>query len=439
MTRVAKMAGIGCLVGFVVLLFSCPAAAEATNKPSSPQAQERVLFFSECWDNHKPETFDNALRSFESVRTEYPGTLEAEIAYVEVLRIRWLKGDGPAVTADYTTWLAAEPSPVAQGHALRYFADDAAQGGDYAKAEALYKQAITLAGSHIAAGLAAVNLADLYLNRLSNPLEGKTLFEQTAKQFAGSPIEPEIRRRWANALDFFGANASPATQEEARAILQPTSDLPASSPLLPHAQYALAEALYLLAKPAEALAALEKACANLEPYRDQQWADAGLALMVALQQKFERWDDAIASARRYLQLFPTRDPAGMQLTIGRCCAAKGDQAQAIAEFEKVLAQYPDAKPQCAEALKNIGLAYRALGRHGDAAATFQRLADATQGNDRAFALFHLGQAQMALGDVRSAMATFQRVVDEYGASTYAAAARTEIENCRLTIELGGVK
>jgi len=45
----------------------------------------------------------------------------------------------------------------------------------------------------------------------------------------------------------------------------------ASSPLLPHAQYALAEALYLLSKPAEALAALEKACANLEPYRDQRW------------------------------------------------------------------------------------------------------------------------------------------------------------------------
>ena len=209
MNTVAKMAGIGCLVGFVLLLFSRPATAEATNKPSNPAAQERLLFVSECWDNHKPETFDNALRFFQSLRAEYPDTLEAELAYVEVLRIRWLKGDGQAVTADYATWLATEPSPIAQGHALRYFADDAAQRKDYAKAETLYKQAITLAGTHIVAGLAAVNLAELYLNNLNRPLEGKTLFEQTAKQFTGSPIEPEIRRRWANALDFFAANASP--------------------------------------------------------------------------------------------------------------------------------------------------------------------------------------------------------------------------------------
>jgi len=339
---VAKMAGIGCLVGFALLLLNRPATAEATNKPSNPQAQERVLFFSECWDNHKPETFDNALRLFQSVRAEYLDTLEAELASVEVLRIRWLKGESQAVTADYATWLATEPSPIAQGHALRYFADDAAQRGDYAKAETLYKQAITLAGNHIAAGLAAVNLADLYLNRLSKPLEGKTLFEQTAKQFAGSPIEPEIRRRWANALDFFAANAPPATQEEARAILQPTSDMPASSPLLPHAQYALAEALYLLSKPAEALAALEKACANLEPYRDQQWAEAGLALMIALQQKFERWDDAIASARRYTELFPDKNAAHAQLTIGMSYLGRTSDARAT--LARLLRDYPDSFP-----------------------------------------------------------------------------------------------
>jgi len=209
MTTVAKMVGIGCLVVLSLLLLNPPATAEATNKPSNPAAQERLLFVSECWDNHKPETFDNALRLFQSVRAEYPDALEAELASVEVLRIRWLKGDGPAVTADYATWLAASPSPIAQGHALRYFADDAAQGKDYAKAETLYKEAITLAANHIVAGLAAVNLADLYLSQLKQPLEGKTLFEQTAKQFTGSPIEPEIRRRWANALDFFAANASP--------------------------------------------------------------------------------------------------------------------------------------------------------------------------------------------------------------------------------------
>jgi len=95
---------------------------------------------------------------------------------------------------------------------------------------------------------------------------------------------------------------------------------------------------------------------------------------IKMLQKFQRWDDAITYARRYIELLPGSSPAPAQLSIGFSCAGKGDLAQAIQEFDKVLSQYPDARDQCAQALFQKGLALKALGQLDAARSAFEQLA-----------------------------------------------------------------
>jgi len=94
---------------------------------------------------------------------------------------------------------------------------------------------------------------------------------------------------------------------------------------------------------------------------------------IKLLQKFERWDDAITYAQRYIQLLPQFNPAAAQLTIGFSYAGKGDLAGAITEFDKVVTQYPGAKDDCAKALFQKGLSQKALGQTEAAVQTFQQL------------------------------------------------------------------
>jgi TolA-binding protein len=94
---------------------------------------------------------------------------------------------------------------------------------------------------------------------------------------------------------------------------------------------------------------------------------------IKMLQKFERWDDAITYAQRYIQLLPQFNPAAAQLTIGFSYAGKGDLVGAITQFDKVVTQYPAAKDDCAKALFQKGLSQKALGQVAAAVQTFQQL------------------------------------------------------------------
>lgn len=191
-----------CLIGLLAGLIAGPVAAQGTNKPGNPQVQEQVLIISEWWDGEDQSYFDYAPRSYESVSAQYPGTLEAELAFVELQRIRFLRGGAQAVLDDYPQWLASGPSPIAQAHALSRLADWPVSTGNYAKAEQQFKQAIALAGDHPVAGLAALHLARMYVRKMpSRASEGFALYEETAKKFAGTPFEVEARRQWACELN----------------------------------------------------------------------------------------------------------------------------------------------------------------------------------------------------------------------------------------------
>jgi len=121
-------------------------------------------------------------------------------------------------------------------------------------------------------------------------------------------------------------------------------------------------------------AALAEYLKAVDLYPAHRWAHGCLMRAIGLQQKLGRWDDAIAAAGRYIQLFPDWDPVNAQLTMGFSYAGKGDLATAIQEFDKVVSQYPIFKGQCAMALFQKGLSQKALGQLAAARQTLAQLA-----------------------------------------------------------------
>ena len=348
----ARVVGTGCLIALVVTAFAVPVGAAAVNKPSNPEAEKRLLEISKMWDSHDPATYDAATRSFESVRTQYPDTLEAELAYVELLRIRWVKGEQEAVLREYEGWLATQPSPVAQGDILRYFGDYAARTADTARAENLYRQAIGLAGKHIVAGMTAISLAKMCLRIPGREGEALALYEQTTRDFTGTPIEWICRREWARALGSYYGPTTPEAAQRASEVLASAATAAPGSFSLAHARYNLAEVLVTLSRPEEALAACKLAMSEADMRQEAEWAHHCLKLQMALEQGLGLWDDAIASARRYLSLFSDKEPAAAWFAIGLAKASKGLLSEATGDFDQALNCYNSADPRWGE------LAYR---------------------------------------------------------------------------------
>jgi len=124
-----------------------------------------------------------------------------------------------------------------------------------------------------------------------------------------------------------------------------------------------------LGNDAAALAEYQKA---VDGYPTQKMADLCLERVIALQQKASRWDDAIASAKRYIGLYQ-KGAAQAQLSIGMSYAGKGDLAAAITEFDKVVSLYSGDKTTCADALLQKGLSQKALGQLAAARQTLEQV------------------------------------------------------------------
>jgi len=408
----ARILAVGCLTALVVTAFALPVGAAAVNKPSNPEAEKRLLEISKTWDSHDPATYDGATRSFELVRTQYPDTLEAELAYVELLRIRWVKGEQEAVLREYEGWLATQPSPVAQGDILRYFGDYAARTGDTARAENLYRQAIGLAGKHIVAGMTAISLAKMCLRIPGREGEALALYEQTTRDFTGTPIEWICRREWARALGSYYGPTTPEAAQRASEVLASAAMAAPGSFSLAHARYNLAEVLVALQRPAEALLACKLAMSEADMRQEGEWAHHCLKLQMALEQGLGLWDDAIASSRRYLQLFSDKEPGRAWFTIGLVHAKTGDLAQASEEFDKALSCYDSTDPRWGELAYHIAAELLPL-REFDRAHAYlgQVLKNPSPAlaSWRDAAMYLDGQAYYQAGDYAAALPALQAV------------------------------
>jgi tetratricopeptide (TPR) repeat protein len=105
----------------------------------------------------------------------------------------------------------------------------------------------------------------------------------------------------------------------------------------------------------------------------QKMADLCLKRIIELQQKLRRFNESVASAQRYMALYPAGDCAGAQLAVAKSYALSGHYASAIEEFAKVLSRYPGYQDECAEALFQSAFCYRTLGLEDEARGAYLRL------------------------------------------------------------------
>ncbi|MDI1465520.1 hypothetical protein QEZ54_31580 [Catellatospora sp. KI3] len=229
-----------------------------------------------------------------------------QLARVHGLRGEFGAGDGLLDRAE----LLAGSVPVVRARALLERGRLRRSGGDAAAALPLFLAAYEAAraGTDPSAEFVAVDAA--HMVALAQP-EGadRRAWTGTALELARSSADPEVRRWQGSLLNNLGwdlldgGEPEPALAafRQALAVRQAHPDQPAQVPI---ARYAVARALRLLDRPAEALPELELAVA--ESAAPDGWLFEELALSYAAA---GRPDDAAAPARTALELLPGCDPS----------------------------------------------------------------------------------------------------------------------------------
>ena len=180
----------------------------------------------------------------------------------------------------------------------------------------------------------------------------------------------------------------------------------------------IARVLWLRGRCSERLGNHEAALAdyqeavNLDP--KQANADLCMQRTFEVQVQLHRWDDAIASAQRYIELFPGRRPVevGMVKVLAHAC--KGGLPQALKEFEQLITQYPNLVSRCAEAWENL-VDLTPDSETCEASVGFcQKLLDQyPEGEPAAFAKLGIGCGLMREGNRDEAAQWLERVLAEH--------------------------
>ncbi|GHJ45116.1 hypothetical protein Cs7R123_24580 [Catellatospora sp. TT07R-123] len=183
-------------------------------------------------------------------------------------------------------------------------------GGDPAAALPLFLGAYEAARADADASAPFVAVDAAHMVALVQPeAADRRAWTRTALEQARSSADAEVRR-WQGSLlnnlgwDLLEAGEPDAALDAFRQALAQRLAHPDSPALVPIARYAVAKALRLLGRPAEALPELETAVA--ESAAPDGWLYEELALSYALA---GRDADAAAPARQALELLPGCDPA----------------------------------------------------------------------------------------------------------------------------------
>ncbi len=320
-------------------------SAGAASLPSSQLGLAQLVGASQNWYSRDPATYTNAKRAFEDIRSKYPGTLESELAYVELQRLRWLQGESATVSAELKVWLTGGASPEARAHALRYLGDSSAASGDAAKAEELCKQSIVLAGRHLVAGLTSLRLAELYLT-VGRKMDAYILYRQTASDYAGSLIEAQIRREWAAALT--NGSEDDSAYLEAGNVLSPTMQASPSSREVRAAWVSLIEAQVVASKTDDALKLCLRLLTEAPGTKEALTAEYYAGYIEAVIK--EQPTSAIPRLKHVLAVETDRDHlAWARHRLGHCYLLLRDYSAARAEFLEVTRGYPGTIPaRCAQ-------------------------------------------------------------------------------------------
>jgi tetratricopeptide (TPR) repeat protein len=112
-----------------------------------------------------------------------------------------------------------------------------------------------------------------------------------------------------------------------------------------------------LGDKAAALAEYQRA---VDEYPQYPHSDLCLLRVAAIHQELREWDDAIAAAHKYLEIYPHRHPWEARFSAGISYYRKGDPRPAIAEFTEAFDSSPAAYEDRAPALFFRAMSHKAL-------------------------------------------------------------------------------
>lgn len=384
-----------------------------------------------------------ALEAFTAGAGEHPAL---ETAWTYLGDVCFAQDDLPAARTAYRRALADYPRGRLADRARYGLGRTLAATGEREPALRLFRELAARGGAEwVDRAWLQVATIELAAGRPAAALEALGALEQHAPKGA---LRAEARLRRARALDALGQteeagrmlgelaadSTSPVSAqaalelatgelrrnhpEAALATLQPLLDRGQKSPLRPALLFRSAEALRQLGRLHEAQARFLRV---VDEAPDDPWAADALHRAAALALEHE---DA-AAARRLAGQFASRFPKSplgndVRLIEARAAVLAGDHKHAAERLEEMLrpveasrGEMPSPGPltprQTQEARYELALAYRALGRQGDADRLLSTLADEPAAGPAASdARFLLGQAHVEAGRYSQAITPLER-------------------------------
>ena len=209
------------------------------------------------------------------------------------------------------------------------------------------------------------------------------------------------------------------------------------SPLRLPAEFWIAEAWYQQRQFEQAAAAFERLDRQITDHSESWLAMVPLRHAQILAEQ-EQWDAAEELAATVAARFPSfRQQYQVDLVIGRCRAARGQQPAAREAFEHVV-RSPEggASEAAAEAQWRIGLSYQQEGDYAAALRAFElveRLFAYPQW--QAAALLHIGQCHQLRGQTAEAERAFQKLQQQHPQTVHARQARSPASVRNVSAEI----
>jgi tetratricopeptide (TPR) repeat protein len=233
----------------------------------------------------------------------------------------WAGASEKQIIAEFEEAIRLEPS-FAQAHnnlGLVY-----TQSGEDDKAAVAYREAVKL----------RPDFADAHQN-LGTLLITSDAAEAVRELEKAISLQPRLLKAHYNLALAYDANPADGPTKEIAELQK----LLAIDPKFPRTEFALGKALLKTGKINDAIAHLQTAVAN-DPKSGEAYYQLGLALSRAGRK--QEGAEAIAKSREYLAAKERDETANLDLREGRAALEAGNNDEALAHFERVVALRPDA-------------------------------------------------------------------------------------------------
>lgn len=369
--------------------------AVVEREPAGPRAGEALFWAGES--AFQARDYARADELLARLLRDYPGHRQSDAARYVLAWTHFKRRDFAASAAAFERFLSAY---TRSAESVPYYADALLRLGDSYYALRRFDEAIAVY-NRVAAATPDRQGYDYALFQIgqAHAAAGRTdeafaTFDRVLRDFPASPIRPQVR--YARGFLLFGQGDYDGAIREYGQVVEGFPE----SPIAPRALYGIGDAHYNAGRLEDAVAAYREV---LRRYPASPFVANALDGLEYALEGLGRGDELADIVAAYEATNP--DPVAqdrLRLRRAETLYQNGDFEGAVTALEAFVgdARDPALIPP---ALLTLGNAYTALGRFGEAAGTFRRLADGYPESPlRAEAALRLGEVLLEDGDARAA-------------------------------------